>query len=873
MDDLLRDFLTESNENLTRLDGEIVLLEKSPGNHELLASIFRTIHTIKGTCGFLGLARLEAVAHAGESVLGRLRDGELPVGPDVISDVLGAVDVIKEILAGLEQSGAEPAGDDAAVIARLERWISGQAQGASAPAAPRPAPAPSPAASAAEPPPAPKAAAPVAVPAPKPAAPPAPAPAPAAEAADAGAEAKDGKPGIADSSLRVHVTILDRLMNLVGELVLARNQLLQLSRTEEESVYLAPVQHLNRVTTDLQEAVMKTRMQPVGNAWTKLPRLVRDLCQSNGKLIELEQHGADTELDRQILQAIQDPLVHMVRNSADHGIEAPAARRKAGKPERGTIRLNAYHEGGHVILEVSDDGAGIDPAVIRRKVIERGLLTEKAASQQTDQQVLRYVFEPGFSTAAKVTNVSGRGVGMDVVRSNVERIGGTVDLTSAPGKGTTVRIKIPLTLAIISALVVLAGGEAFAIPQIGVVELVRVPAESRGLIEEVHGARFYRLRDSLLPLVDLGGTLGLPAGQEGAEATVVVCQVGESRYGLVVSEVNDTQEIVVKPVGRLVKHLPVYAGCTILGDGRVIMILDTAGLAARGRIGERQEAKGVAGDAAQAAARHSDRRSLLLFDVGDETKRAVPLSLVARLEEFPVASLEQADGRWLVQYRGALLPIVPAREGLDVRARDPRPVIVFSDGARSMGLAVEEILDIVEDRVAIETRAARPGVLGAAVINGKATEVLDTQHYLHQADADWFGQAEPAGAAGRSVLLVDQSPFIESLMVPALNAEGLEVACCRSGAEALARLEAGEMFEAVLCDVGPKTAGGAELARRVRANPAWQQLALVALAGRTSAAHERRARAAGFTHYLPKADRAAIVAAVHEAREAREEAA
>jgi len=858
MDDLLRDFLTESTENLTRLDGEIVVLEKKPKDRELLASIFRTIHTIKGTCGFIGLSRLETVAHAAESVLGQLRDGELAVTPEVISDVLGAVDVIKTILAGLEQTGAEPAGDDGIVIARLEARLSGEPAGAARRAAP-----------AASPKPAPGPAAPTAVAA----------PAKTAEAAATGTEATaeaggEVKPGIADSSLRVHVTILDRLMNLVGELVLARNQLLQLSRTEEDSVYLAPVQHLNRVTTDLQEAVMKTRMQPVGNAWTKLPRLVRDLCQANGKRIELEQHGADTELDRQILQAIQDPLVHMVRNSADHGIEAPAVRRKAGKPECGTIRLNAYHEGGHVILEVGDDGAGIDVAVVRRKAIERGLVTEAAAAQLSDAQVLRFVFEPGFSTATTVTSVSGRGVGMDVVRSNVERIGGTVDLSSTVGKGTVVRIKIPLTLAIISALVVGAGGEAFAIPQIGVVELVRVTAESRGLVENVHGATFYRLRDSLLPLVDLGETLGLPMEGERAEETIVVCQVGEARYGLVVSEVFDTQEIVVKPVGRLVKHVPAYAGCTILGDGRVIMILDTAGLAARGRIGEGEEAESVVAGAGERGAQHAaDRRSLLLFDVGEEALRAVPLSLVARLEEFAAASLERADGRWLVQYRGALLPIVPAREGMEIRARDPRPVIVFSDGVRSMGLAVEEIRDIVEDRVAVETRAARAGVLGAAVINGRATEVLDTQHYLQLAHADWFAGAADDAAVARSVLLVDHSAFVESLMVPALSAEGIRVTCCRSGAEALARLERGETFDAVACDVGSKASGALELAKQIRATPAWQRLPLLALSGRTSAAQERRARAAGFTQYLSKADRRAIVAALGDACAQPEEAA
>jgi two-component system chemotaxis sensor kinase CheA len=666
-------------------------------------------------------------------------------------------------------------------------------------------------------------------------------------------------------------------MNLVGELVLARNQLLQLTSTDEDSTFQAPVQHLNRVATDLQEAVMKTRMQPVGNAWTKLPRLVRDLSQANGKKIELEMVGAETELDRQILQSIGDPLVHMIRNSADHGIETPEERRRKEKPERGTIRLNAYHEGGHVILQVKDDGAGINAEVIRRKAVERGLVEAHVAAAMPDAQVLRFVFEPGFSTAAKITNVSGRGVGMDVVRSNIERIGGTVDLQSAVNAGTTVRIKIPLTLAIISALVVGAGGEAFAIPQIGVIELVRVTPESKALIQEVHGARFYRLRDTLLPLLDLGETLGLEPSAAGEEHSIVVCQIGEMRYGLIVTEVFDTQEIVVKPVGRMVKHLPVYAGCTILGDGRVIMILDTAGLAARGKVEQTEEqAKRVASDHTQRqASLHTEKRSLLLFDVGLESLQAVPLALVARLEEFPAKDVEHADGRWLVQYRGSLLPVIPAHEGIDMKAKDPRQVIVFTDGKRAMGLAVDAIRDIVEDRVRVETSASRPGVLGAAVINGRATEVIDTHYFLRLAHSDWFATdvTEEAVTRSRRLLLVDDSTFFLNMLEPVLTAAGYEVETAANGKEALARLEGGDSFGAVVSDIGMPEMDGLELARHIRANPAWNGLKLLALTGRVSKAERLRGAEAGFSHYLAKFDRDAVVAAVEEATAVAEEVA
>jgi two-component system chemotaxis sensor kinase CheA len=551
----------------------------------------------------------------------------------------------------------------------------------------------------------------------------------------------DGHHGVSDSTLRVGVDVLDKLMNLVGELALGRNQLLQLAASADESPFAKPIQQLDRVTTDLLEAVMKTRMQPIGNAWTKLPRLVRDLSSSSGKQIALVMHGAETDLDRQILQAIQDPLTHMIRNSADHGVEAPAVRRAAGKPELGTIRLSARHEGGHVVIEIVDDGAGINAARVRRKAIERGLVKADVVEAMPDAQVLRFIFEPGFSTAEQVTSVSGRGVGMDVVRSNIDAIGGTVELSSVLDKGTTVRIKIPLTLAIISALLVGTAGESFAVPQIGIVELVGVTDEQRHLVENVHGAQFYRLRETLLPLVQLRSFLRLEPSAASETYNIVVCQVGETRFGLVVEEVFDTQEIVVKPVGRLTKHLQAYAGCTITGDGRVIMILDTTGIATIAQVSSNEtrdeaEKAAQAAERALAAAQVDAKESVLLFDAGYPALQAVPLSLVARLEEFPLSAMEEADGHFLVQYRGALMPVIAASPGMDLRSMDPRPVIVFSDRNRTMGVAVNEIRDIVEEHVKLQRRAARPGVLGVAVIAGRATEVIDTDHFLRHAHAE-----------------------------------------------------------------------------------------------------------------------------------------
>ncbi len=844
MDDLLLDFLTESTDNLAKLDNDIVALERRPEDVALLNSIFRTIHTIKGTCGFIGLTRLESVAHAAENVLDSLRGGALTVRSDLMDDVLAAVDVIKEILAHLEEHQVEPEGDDFAVIHRLERWMSDAAPEApeahQAPVAPVAAVAAvTPAATRAE----------VRV------------ESPIAVVAESAAPT-EARAQLSDSTLRVGVGLLDQLMNLVGELALGRNQLIQLAAAHEESEFAKPVQQLNRVTTDLLEAVMKTRMQPIGNAWTKLPRLVRDLSHSSGKQIALTMNGAETELDRQVLQAITDPLTHMIRNSADHGIESPAVRRAAGKPELGTVTLSARHEGGHVVIEIADDGAGISAAKVRRKAIERGLVKTAEADAMPDAQIFRFIFEPGFSTAEKVTNVSGRGVGMDVVRSNIEAIGGTAELSSVEGRGTSIKVKIPLTLAIISALLVGTAGETFAVPQIGVVELVRVTSEQSHLIEDVHGAQALRLRDALLPLVHLHRLLGLEA-RESASVSIVVCQVGESRFGLVVDEVFDTQEIVVKPVGRLVKHLQAYAGCTITGDGRVIMILDASGIASMGHMAEAAAREAQAAEARRAlSAGQVDQtiESVLLFDAGHAALQAVPLSLVARLEEFPQSMIEEADGHYLVQYRGALIPVLAAYPGLDMRAKDPRPVIVFSDRDRTMGVAVDEIRDIVETHVHLERSANRPGVLGVAVIAERATEVIDTNHYLRLAHGDWFSRREGEGAEGKRVLLVDDSRFFLGLLTPVLRAHGYRVVTALDGTEALDRLERGETFDLVLSDIDMAKMNGLELAKAIRANPSWAHLTLVALTARDSQEDRVRGMAAGFDHYLAKHDRDAVLA-------------
>ncbi|MCA3408064.1 MAG: chemotaxis protein CheA, partial [Roseomonas sp.] len=599
MDDLLTDFLTETHEGLSAVDEALLRLERAPDDAPTLAEVFRQVHTIKGTCGFLGLARLEKVAHSAETILGLYRDGSLKVTPQGITLIFAAVDAIRHIVLELEQHGQEPEGDDSAVIAALDATARGESD----------VPATRPEVKAEAPVEAAPIAAPIATAAPT-----------APRAPEAPAEAQQAESAAAQQTIRVSVEVLEDLMTLVSELVLTRNQLMQLARVSSDSQISVPLQRLSHITSELQEGVMKTRMQPIGNAWAKLPRLVRDLANELGKKIDLEMRGADTELDRQVLELIKDPLTHMVRNSGDHGLEKPDDRRAAGKPETGRILLNAYHQGGHIIIEIGDDGRGLPVEKIRAKVLAQGLATEAELAQMNEHDVLRFIFRPGFSTAQQITSVSGRGVGMDVVKTNIERIGGTIELRSKEGRGTTFTIKIPLTLAIVSALIVQAGGERFAIPQIGVVELVRVGDEHEGStrIEMIKDAPVLRLRDRLLPLVSLSSLLRLrdaPVGD--LKGYVVVMQVGANVFGIVVDRVFDTEEIVVKPVAPILRHITMFSGNTILGDGSVIMILDPngvargAGITAEGRAEDQQTVTATGG------IRSDSSTSLLLFRAGD----------------------------------------------------------------------------------------------------------------------------------------------------------------------------------------------------------------------------------------------------------------
>src|SRR5436189_2086890 len=789
MDDLLREFLTETNESLDTVDNQLVKFEQEPNNAKILDNIFRLVHTMKGTCGFLGLPRLEALAHAGETLMGKFRDG-MPVTAEAVTLILSSIDRIKEILAGLEATEAEPEGNDQDLIVKLRAMVEQGIEAMSEPAAPAAAMKPAVEQgtlvaqtlqrqlrpgevpldelerafreTATE-----RAAAPEQRAAPPKQEKPGP------KKAIAESETSEGD-RVANQSIRVNVDTLEHLMTMVSELVLTRNQLLEISRRHEDTEFKVPLQRLSTVTAELQDGVMKTRMQQIGNAWQKLPRIIRDLASELNKDIELEMHGAETELDRQVLDLIKDPLTHMVRNSADHGLETPEQRRAAKKPEKGTIRLSAYHEGGHIIIEIADDGRGLNTARIRQKAVEQGLETEAEIEKMTEAQIHKFIFAAGFSTAAAVTSVSGRGVGMDVVRNNIDQIGGTIEVKSVPGEGSSFTIKIPLTLAIVSALIVEAGGDRFAIPQLAVIELVRAQRNSEHRIERIKDAAVLRLRNKLLPLIHLKKLLKMEGADESdaENGFIVVTQVGNQTFGIVVDGVFHTEEIVVKPMSTKLRHIAMFSGNTILGDGSVIMIIDPNGIAQTvGSAGTRGEETEV-----QQSAQLEKMVSLLVFRAGSQQPKAVPLSLVTRLEEIDCKKIELSNGRHLVQYRGQLMPLVRVSDEVRVRTEGAQPLLVFSDAGRSMGLVVDEIVDIVEDRLDIQVGSETMGVLGSAVIKGQATEIIDIGHYLPLAFEDWFRRKEmKQEALTRTLLFVDDSPFFRNMLVPVLKAAGYDV--------------------------------------------------------------------------------------------------
>lgn len=741
--EILGIFIEESSEALGRC--ESLLLEAESGGDltpDKMATMFRDFHTLKGTASFLALPNITRLAHAGEDLMARLRDRTLAPRREHFSTLLDVVDRLRALTALARDTGRDDGVEVEALIVRVRAWMT-EVPEAPARAAPPPV-----------------------VQAPPP-------PPPAArveiealkrlaellvekgvlsdgQMRDALGEPRKSEPEVraadvvaaprrgvdpSDGTVRVNVNLLDRLMSLMEELVLVRNQLVQYARSTVDPVAQAAIQRLGIVTSDLQEQVMKTRMQPVSRVFEKIPRLVRDLCDATGKQVTCHVDDHATEIDKAIVEAIRDPVLHIIRNSVDHGVEAPEARRAAGKDVAGRLSVSAAHEGGMVCIEIEDDGGGIDPARMRKHAVNRGVITAAEADRMSDREAVELVFRPGFSTASKVTNISGRGVGMDVVRTQIERAGGQVEIDSAVGRGTTIRLKLPLTLAIIPALLVRACGQRFAIPQVNLLELVYLDEEqSRRGVERVREAEIYRLRGEVLPLVRLDDVLRRPSAARATDTHIVVMSVGSCRYGLVVDHVDDTEEIVIKALHGPLKGLTSYAGATVLGDGSVALILDVAGIAAlagidvasRRRAERREEPRRGAG-----------RESLVIFNAGDGAQCAVSLSVVARLEEIPRNSIERVAGQEVVQYRGEIVPVVRPERLLPIgepdAEGDTQRLVVFNVLPR-VSMAVESIVDIVEiDDDAVRADHAQACTRGCVVVHGRTTPVLDVKALLASA--------------------------------------------------------------------------------------------------------------------------------------------
>jgi two-component system chemotaxis sensor kinase CheA len=696
-DDIVSEFIAESYEGLDRMGTDLVALEQDRTNPETLSSIFRTMHTVKGTCGFLGFAKLEAIAHAGEDLLSLIRDGVLEMTPDVVTALLDTSDAMREVLVHVEEDGTEGPREHRGLVARLEALAQGE----------RPASVQ---------------------------------PVDDVERLVRAAAIGAGRhlTTTADASVRVDVKLLDSLMNVVGELVLTRNQILQQAEAVGDNGLLSTAQRLNVLTADLQDNVMKTRMQPVGTLLSGLPRLVRDLAVACHKQVHLDVEGHETELDRTLIEAVKDPLTHLVRNALDHGIEPPSFRVANGKPAQGRLAIRAFHQGGHVNIEITDDGAGIDLDQVRRLAVERGLIDSTQALALSDHEAASLIFVPGISTAPSITMVSGRGVGMDVVKTNIERIGGTVDVSTQRGVGTIILIRIPLTLAIMPALIVTSGGERYAIPQVNLLEVARVDRQHASPSIEVRaGIPTCRLRGRRLPLVELGAELGdaskLAAALSSGEAIdIVALQAGERQFGLVVDSVLDTEEIVVKALGRLFSQLSTFAGATIMGDGQVALILDVAGLAQRAKVltsALDASLESIASAEQETVSPDTNPQRLLVMGVGSGRRMALPIEFVDRIEGFSPEVIERTGDLELVQYRDEIVPLARLSGFLGVepaRATDEvMPVVLAKIDEQTIGLVVDEIVDIVEGQISTTGHDERSGVAGSANISGRETTIID----------------------------------------------------------------------------------------------------------------------------------------------------
>ncbi len=807
-EEILKDFLSETKENLEKLDEKFIELEQNPEDKELISSIFRIMHTIKGTSGFFGFKKLESISHAAEDILAKLRDGKVIADPEIIDILLKAGDLVKEIVSCIEKEKKEPEEE------RYERFVKEIREFADN-----------------------------------------------IEERKKKEEKREEKEEdirvtsvqLTETHIKVSIDLLDKLMNLAGELVLSRNRLVQIANRISNSELISATQELSLVTTELQEEIMKTRMQPIGTVFNKFPRIVRDLSKASGKKINLSIEGADTELDRSIIEAIKDPLTHIIRNSVDHGIETPEERIKEGKPPAGNILLKAYHEGGQVVIEIKDDGRGIDIEKIKKKAVEKGIISEAEALSLSEKEALNLIFRPGFSTADKVTNISGRGVGMDVVKTNIEKLGGSIDIQTEKGKGTTIRMKIPLTLAIIPALIVTCKGQRYAIPQVNLKELVILNEEEiRRDIQIIGNSKFYRLRDEIIPVFYLEEVLGLPFEEKKKKMSIVILNTGAIEFGLIVDSIWDSEEIVVKPLGKHFQGIPVYAGATLMGDGGIALILDVVGISSvlDIKVEEIEEMKAEMKEKIEKERR--EEQFFLIFQISDSDEYfAIPLALVARLDKIRSEQIEVVAGKEIIQYRNQSIPLIRLDRFIPVNPLSEKPeynIILFDIGGKQIAFLASKIVDSIYGYFELDEDLYKfDGILGSAIVKDHTTLFVDVYKIIEMYDPEWIRKYVPLHT--KRILLAEDSAFYRNLLRSYLTSLGYDVTTAKDGKEAWEKIKKYE-FDVLVTDIVMPGMDGYELSMNVRNT--GKDIPIIAVSSLVSEEDIKKGHDSGIDEYVPK---------------------
>lgn len=899
-DELLGEFVVEAKEHLADIENQFLSIEASGADVDvdLINEVFRAIHSIKGAAGFLGMTKVNDLSHSLENILNMMRNSELTPNSEMIDVMLRSADRLEgliddifnsneadvsEFVAALEKIAAGEQAEAAAGDLKETEEASSEVAEFDSGTSPEEEPAITEAAIESD-----TVTEPVrkqeTAPAPVPTATPEPPAQPQASSTETTAAAK---PQVTpEASIRVSVSVLDKLMNLAGELVLSRNQLMQAIASNPDSGLDTIASRLDQVTSEVQESIMQTRMQQIGTVFTKFPRIVRDLSNKLDKQCQLNIEGKEVEVDKTIIEAISDPLTHLIRNSVDHGVEIPADRKKKNKPAEGTMNLRAFYQAGKVRIEIEDDGAGIDPNKLKEKAVEKSVITAERAEQMGDREALRLIFHPGFSMAAKVTDVSGRGVGMDVVRTNISKLGGTVDVESVVGAGTKIIITLPLTLAIIPSLIVQSNNERFAIPQVNIAELVRVRREEIDQkIGRVKDAEVLRLRGNLLPLLRLDQALrdeedqSEPSEEQEAkqiirEATnIIVLETGQQRFGVIVDGLHDSEEIVVKPLGRHLKGCPCLSGATILGDGHVALILDVAGIATHEQIScaekavKEEEKKNKKSGTDQ----EEDTQFMLMFSNHSSEHFAVSMDVISRIERIRADQIDSVGGHELLQYRSTTMSLLRLENCITAKSPDPKKrlyVVVFEVAGNEVGLIAPALEDIRDVSMNIDTvTLTEPGVMGSMVLAEQTTRYIDLFEIARIAHPEWSADRKPiVEEEGHppKVLLAEDSTFFRKQVSAMIREEGYELVDCEDGLIAWDCLNSGEHeFDIVVTDIEMPNMDGFELSRRIKQSDQWSSLPVIALTSLAGSADIQRGIEVGIDDYQIKMDRDKLLNSLH----------